>query len=92
MRCLQESENDARTRELALTAMKYSSFGAEHPGDYDVEYNHGLVLQELASYVSHSGRRHALLWEACARHVTLQMLTLYCCEFILLCTYKIPHN
>lgn len=45
------SEGDLQLRELALAANQYASIEATAgPGssDYDVLYNHGLVLQELA--------------------------------------------
>lgn len=39
---------DLHVRELAFAARQYAVATAEHPGDYDALYNHGLVLQELS--------------------------------------------
>uniref|UniRef100_A0A061R3J5 Uncharacterized protein n=1 Tax=Tetraselmis sp. GSL018 TaxID=582737 RepID=A0A061R3J5_9CHLO len=60
---------DARSRELMFAAKRYSAAFIDNPNDFHAVYNHGLVLQELASV---KGRRPAdqerLLLEACERY------------------------
>lgn len=48
---LPDMSSDLQTRELAFAAKQYSSCCTASPDDsnYDMLYNHGLVLQELAA-------------------------------------------
>jgi len=63
---LAREAGDARSRELVFAAKRHSAAAITNPDDFHAHYNHGLVLQELASV---KGRRpvdqERLLLEAC---------------------------
>ncbi|MEW5309228.1 MAG: hypothetical protein WDW38_001130 [Sanguina aurantia] len=68
---LPDMSSDLQTRELAFAAKQYSSCCTASPDDsnYDMLYNHGLVLQELAArLIPGSTEQVVMLQEACEKY------------------------